>query len=133
MDNLADHRSVVAIFGITAGIVASNWTCYIGVTNLMSALGCRIAERLLWDYITALGDSDNAHKAYVDAIRTGPSSAIPAMSRRLDAAVAAVEEARRAFQEHSREHGCCPEKPIEPLPSPQSSALGPKRRTRRRQ
>src|SRR6476661_501104 len=98
----------------------------------MAALGCRIAERLLWDYLAALGDSDTAHRAYVDAIKNGPSSAITVMGKRMKAAITVVEQASRAFQEHSREHGCCPEQPILPSPSPPSSPLGPRGRKRRR-
>ena len=98
----------------------------------MAALGCRIAERLLWEYIAALGNSDTAHRAYVDAIKTGPASAITVMGKRMKAAIADVEQASRAFQEHSREHGCCPEQPILPSPSTPSTPLGPRRRKPRR-
>src|SRR5690349_14208978 len=107
--------------------------CYNSFSNsLMAALGCRVAERLLWEYIAALGDSDTAHRAYVDAIRTGPASAISVMEKRMKAAMAEVQQASRAFQEHSREHGCCPEQPIVPSPSPPSSRVTPSRRKRRR-
>ena len=98
----------------------------------MAALGCRIAERLLWEYIAALGNSDTAHRAYVDAIKNGPSSAITVMGKRMKAAMADVEQASRAFQEHSQEHGCCPEQPISPSPSPPPTPVVPRHRKRRR-
>src|ERR1041385_1865749 len=103
-----------------------------GVWLKMAALGCRIAERLLWEYIASLGESERAHRAYVEAIREGPPAAIPVMAKHMKAAATGVEEARRKFRHHSRDQGCGPEDPIAPLPSPPSNPEAPKRRKRRR-
>ena len=93
--------------------------------EIMVALGCKHAERLLWAYLGALGESGKAHSAFVHAIHTGPTNLINEMSKKLKLTVAAVSHARAAFQQHSQEHGCCSDPVTSPPPLPPPTRATP--------
>jgi len=101
------------------------------ISENMAALGCKQAERLLWVYLEALGDSGRTHGDFVRAIQTGPTDLISVMGKQMKLSVARVAEAREAFQEHNEEHRCCPDTVISPLPSPPSTRAVPSHRKRR--
>src|SRR5215472_13968151 len=83
-----------------------------GIAEKMAALGCRQAERLLWAYLGALGDSGRAYSDFIRAIHSGPTDLITERAKKMKLAVAAVSDARSVFQKHSKEHGCCSESVI---------------------
>jgi hypothetical protein len=97
----------------------------------MAKLGCRQAERLLWVYLEALGESGRTHGDFVRAIQTGPTDLISVVVKRMKLSVARVGEAREAFQEHNLEHKCCPDSVISTLPSPPPIRAVPSHRKRR--
>ena len=72
----------------------------------MATVRCRQAERLLWAYVEALGDSNRAYTEYVRTIRSGSIGSIRAMDKSLREKMEVVRQTRRAFEEHAREHGC---------------------------
>jgi len=72
----------------------------------MATVGCRQAERLLWEYVEALGDSHRAYADYIRAIRSSPTASLKAMDKSVKQRMASVRNARRAFEGHAREHGC---------------------------
>src|SRR5690242_18967576 len=96
------------------------------IVENMAALVCRQAERLLWAYLGALGDSGRAYSDFVRAIHSGPTDLINDMSKKMKLAVAAGSEARSAFQHHSKLHGCCSESVISHTPSPQPIRVAPR-------
>lgn len=98
------------------------------IAENMAALGCRQAERLLWAYLGALGESGKAYSDFVRAIHSGPTHLINDMAKKMKMAVSAVGDARAAFQQHSKEHGCCAETVISPPPSPPPTRATPRYR-----
>src|SRR5215831_5034805 len=90
------------------------------IAEKMAALGCSQAERLVWAYLGALGDSGKAYSEFVRAIESGPTGLIASMSKKMKVAIAGVTHARSAFQQHCKEHDCCSPAVISPSPSPRS-------------
>ena len=78
----------------------------VGSLKRMAAVACRQATRLLWEYVEALGESNRAHADYVEAIRLGSRASIRKTEKVLKERADSVKNARQAFQEHAREHGC---------------------------
>jgi hypothetical protein len=74
----------------------------------MATAGCKQAERLLWEYLEALGDSHRAQLDYVEAIRSGSIGSIKAKEKAVKGMTDSVRAARRAFEQHAAEHKCCP-------------------------
>src|SRR5689334_8482085 len=72
----------------------------------MATVRCRQAERLLWAYVEALGDSNKAYTNYIRTLGCLPKGSIKAMERLVREKMLAVRRARHAFEEHAREHGC---------------------------
>jgi hypothetical protein len=91
---------------IAGGHAYATATCVI--PEIMRAVGCKQAERLLWEYLEALGDSHRAQLDYVEAIRSGSIGSIKAKEKALKGMTDRVRAARRAFEQHAAEHKCCP-------------------------
>jgi len=91
---------------IAGGHAYATATC--GIREIMATVGCKQAERLLWEYLEALGNSHRAQLDYVEAIRTGSIGTIKAKEKAVKVMTDRVRAARRAFEHHAAEHACCP-------------------------
>src|SRR5262245_15251396 len=94
----------------------------------MAALGCKQAERLLWAYLSALGEWGKTYRDFVRAIQTGPTKLITVRMKEMKKGVASIAAARTEFQQHCKEHSCCSPSVISQTPSPQYTRAGPKLR-----
>jgi hypothetical protein len=87
------------------------------IAQIMANVGCKQAERLLWEYLQSLADSNGAQLEYIEAIRSGSTGSIRAKEKASKGMTDRVRDARNAFEEHAAEHACCPS-PMEALPHP---------------
>ena len=78
-------------------------------TSAMATKECRKGKELLGAYIKALRavrEHKTALTGHVRAKRSGPVESIGAWLTKLEAAVCKVRNARQAFSNHSKKHGC---------------------------
>jgi hypothetical protein len=77
------------------------------IAQIMANVGCKHAERLLWKYLEALGESNRAQLDYIEAIRSGSTGSIRAKARISKGMANRICQAREAFEKHASEHACC--------------------------
>jgi hypothetical protein len=75
----------------------------------MATTECRKGEELLGAYVRALHalrEHKTALTGHVRSMRSGPVESIEVWLVRLEVAVRKVRDARQAFWNHSKKHGC---------------------------
>ena len=76
----------------------------VGITEKTN-LRCRVAEKLLLEYLGALGDSNQVHLKYLKKLKSGDAGVLQGA---LKDQTRQVRDAREALQSHLMSHDCVP-------------------------